>query len=100
MRGPQCPPSLRYLWDWFIELSNTRDYGDGGPAAIKPSEINEWASFTIPKPSHHEKKIILALDVKFRNIHAEDESDYHKLSDEEKQVVQYVNAAMALTKRV
>jgi hypothetical protein len=38
--GPECPESLRYLWDWFQVLHGTRSYGMAGAERISLVEID------------------------------------------------------------
>lgn len=87
----RCPPALSHVYGWFIELANMRDYGEAGPKSIKPSEIAAWSDLTRRRPSPLEIRIILDLDVRFRNIHAEDEAT--DLTEHDRAVLAYVEAA-------
>lgn len=39
-------PSLFYLFNWFIELSNGRTYNIGGPNPLAFTEIEAWKRLT------------------------------------------------------
>jgi hypothetical protein len=39
----ECPQIARYLWDWFLEISNGRTGSGSGPNPIAYSEIESWS---------------------------------------------------------
>ncbi len=91
MSAVRCPSALSHVYGWFIELDNTRDYGQAGPKSIKPTEIAAWKNETHRRPSPLEIRIILDLDVRYRNIYAEDDGD--NLTEYDRAILAYVEAA-------
>lgn len=56
------PYPVLYLWEWFIELHNARQYGMDGAMAIPFTEIESWTRLMGRNPSHEDIKIIKQLD--------------------------------------
>lgn len=69
-----------------------RDWGEGGPRAIKPTDISAWSGLVGVSLLPHEIRILLDMDVRFRNIHAEDETP-ENLSADERNMIAWVDAA-------
>jgi hypothetical protein len=57
--APEC---LLYLWVWFCELSNSRQYAEFGPMAISYTEIKAWADLTKNEPEAWEVEAIKKID--------------------------------------
>lgn len=93
MQGPQCPAAMRHVYRWFIELSNMREWGEGGPKAIKPTEIAAWSQLTGTRPTPREVKLILDIDVRFRNINAETDDDMPTLPEADQEMLEWAKAA-------
>ncbi|PKN71192.1 MAG: hypothetical protein CVU54_01865 [Deltaproteobacteria bacterium HGW-Deltaproteobacteria-12] len=53
---------LLYLWHWFCDLSNGRQYGEFGPMPLSFSEIRAWANLTKIEPEAWEVDVIKQLD--------------------------------------
>lgn len=83
---------MAHVWGWFLELSNMRDWGEGGPRAIKATEIAAWSDQVGTSPLPHEIRILLDMDVRFRNIHAEDEPP-ENLGADDRNMIAWVDAA-------
>lgn len=56
------PDALLYLWEWFYELSNGRQYGEFGPMPLSFTEIKAWADLSKAEPDAWEVKVIKQLD--------------------------------------
>lgn len=97
MRGPECPVLMAHVWRWFLALSNMREWGEGGPKAIRATEIAAWASLTGANPTPREVRLILDLDVKFRNVHAEDENDIPRMPEADQAMLEWAKAARMST---
>jgi len=69
--GPPCPPVLRYLWRWFLDLSARRGGSGFGPAPLAWSEVAAWARLTRLNPTPWEVDVLLALDDRFLAIRSE-----------------------------
>lgn len=93
MRGPECPVLMSHVWRWFLALSNMREWGEGGPQAIRPTEIAAWSQLTGARPLPHEIRLILDLDVRFRNVQAEDNEDVSTLPEADQEMLEWVKAA-------
>jgi hypothetical protein len=61
------PACLDYLWQWFCELSNSRQYTDFGPLALSYQEIQAWANLTGKDPAAWEVEAIKQIDRLFLN---------------------------------
>jgi hypothetical protein len=59
------PEVIYYLWVWFMELSNRRDYGEAGAKPITWTDMQAWANLTKSDPSVWEIKVIEAIDRSF-----------------------------------
>ena len=59
------PDCLDYLWSWFCDLSNGRQYSESGPAALTYNEIQAWASLTKSDPDVWEVGMLRQLDRAF-----------------------------------
>lgn len=66
LSGPAFPESVRYLYEWFGELSASRSEGMHGPAPITHLGIKAWADLTDQHPQPHEVKGLLMLDAAWR----------------------------------
>lgn len=66
------PPPLSFhlqrAWSWFWELSNRRGSSGFGPCALTFQDFIAWESFTGRRPSHLEKKAMLAFDAVFLRV--------------------------------
>ncbi|MCK5245223.1 MAG: hypothetical protein KAJ90_08130 [Desulfobacterales bacterium] len=58
----ELPYCVVYLWQWFCELSNSRDYGMVGPKPLSYSEIQAWSQLTKIDPTAWEVQAIKAID--------------------------------------
>lgn len=85
---------MAHVWRWFLDLSNMREWGEGGPKAIRPTEIAAWSQLTRTRPTPGEIRLILDLDVKFRNVQAEDENDIPRMPQADQEMLEWVKAAM------
>lgn len=56
------PEALLYLWFWFCELSNSRQYSEFGAMPLSYSEIFAWSQLTGNDPSALEVSILKQLD--------------------------------------
>lgn len=93
MDGPPCPLPMVDVWRWYVELANMRVWSDGAPQAIKATEIAAWSELTGSRPSPHEVRLILDLDVRFRNITAENTAEIPNLPEADAAMLAYVSAA-------
>lgn len=59
---PPCPPCLRYLWDWFCDLSSARGGSGFSLAPIGYVEIDAWARLTDVRPTPWEVGVLRRLD--------------------------------------
>ena len=62
-----APDCLMYLWGWFCDLSNSRQYGEAGPMALTYSEIQAWANLTKNEPAAWEVEVLKKIDRVFLN---------------------------------
>lgn len=69
--GPPCPPTLRHLWRWFLDLSARRGGGGFGPAPLLWSEIAAWARLHRLSPTPWELDVLTALDDAFIAVRSE-----------------------------
>lgn len=51
-----------YLWEWFIELNNARQYSMDGALSLTYTEIKSWAELMGRTPSYEDVRIIKQLD--------------------------------------
>jgi hypothetical protein len=56
------PEHLEYIWNWFIELNNTRQHAEYGRLPITYSEMQAWCELTGSKPSSNDVKLIKLID--------------------------------------
>jgi hypothetical protein len=56
------PYALLYLWGWFCELSNGRQYSEAGAMPLTYSEMDAWARLTGNDPTAWEITVIKKLD--------------------------------------
>jgi hypothetical protein len=56
------PEALLYLWFWFCELSNSRQYSEFGAMPLSYSEIFAWSQLTGNDPTALEVSILKQLD--------------------------------------
>ena len=61
------PAGIEYLWGFFCELSNGRDYGEAGPKPISWSDLQAWADLTKSDPTAWEVDVIKNIDRVFLN---------------------------------
>ena len=59
------PYGIQYLWHFFCELSNSRDYGEAGPKPITWTEIKSWSELTKSDPTAWEIDVVKAIDRTF-----------------------------------
>jgi hypothetical protein len=57
------PYPVFYLWEWFIELHNARQYGMEGALAITYTEIKAWKDLMEYDPTSQDIQIIKRLDL-------------------------------------
>lgn len=65
LQQKELPECLFYLWQWFIELSNGRQYGEFGPMPLSYTEIQAWAALTGNTPTAWEVETLKRIDVAF-----------------------------------
>lgn len=58
----EMPECLLYLWGWFCELSNSRQYAEYGPMALSYTEIQAWANLMKSDPTAWEVDVIKQID--------------------------------------
>lgn len=57
----ECPPSMVYLWEWFLQLNNKRQSGMG-ISAISWSETKAFFDLIQVEPTQEELNILNRLD--------------------------------------
>jgi len=63
LAGPERPPELNYLWNWYRQLSRERDYaGMGDPLPLKSRDIAAWAGLRRRRLDGWEIDLIEILD--------------------------------------
>lgn len=60
--APECPPLMRHVWEWFLELDAEREIGMEGPQRIRYRDIDEWAASLQIHVEVFEKRAIRRLD--------------------------------------
>lgn len=60
---PEPPYPVLYLWHWFLELHNSRQYSMDGAMATTYTEIKAWAELTGRNPTQEDIRIIKQLDL-------------------------------------
>ena len=63
--SPYFPVTIKYIWDWYLDLSGTRNTVMG-LSAITYVEITAWAGLKLTEPSPWEVELIMRLDKEFR----------------------------------
>ena len=58
----ECPEEMRYLWQWFCELSGTRQYSEVGAMPITFQEMDAWARLSGNEPSPLDVKVLKQID--------------------------------------
>ncbi|MBW2635991.1 MAG: hypothetical protein JRC86_00440 [Deltaproteobacteria bacterium] len=58
---------MRYLWEWFCDISNGRDYGENGPKPITYTELRSWAKMAKTDPTAWEVSAIRTMDGVYLN---------------------------------
>jgi hypothetical protein len=58
----ETPDCLCYLWEWFCQLSSSRQYSEFGPMSLTYSEIQAWAELTKSEPAAWEVDVIKQID--------------------------------------
>lgn len=66
------PPIFSHVWSWFIELSRTRSSSGFGANPLNYNEIFAWSQLTGVVPSNIEVTAIMALDLVFMSVQAEE----------------------------
>ena len=61
-RKVKIPEAGRLVFDWFVELSNTRQVTPAGPAAITYAEIDAWSRLKRWPIEPRHVDLILAMD--------------------------------------
>lgn len=59
--GPPCPDALRYLWDWYGDISRGRQIGEH-PAKLSSQEIKAWCDLEGVRLKPWELKAVRRLD--------------------------------------
>ncbi len=59
---PECPPVVHYIWEWFCQLSNEREYTMDGPRGINSTGIRNWAGLRRITLTAFELEAITRLD--------------------------------------
>lgn len=54
--------ALRYIWEWFIDLSAGRGYSEVGPLPLTYTEIKAWSDLTSQKTNAWEIDILKQID--------------------------------------
>lgn len=57
-----APYEILYLWQWFCELSNSRQYSELGAMALSFLEIKAWAELTHSEPTAQEISVLKQID--------------------------------------
>ena len=66
-----CPPALRHVWGWFVQLHRSRARSDAGPGPIPYSEIAAWSALYRVRPTQWELRVIEQIDNLFLTVIAE-----------------------------
>ena len=67
LREPEVPVAGRFLWDWFWDLSETRDVGVA-PSRLKYREILAWAILMRVPILPNDVVVLMAMDA--ASLHA------------------------------
>lgn len=63
----RLPSGTEFVWNLFNELSLSRDWHEGQPSAIKPTEVAAHSSLTNTRLSPVEFKLLSVLDSTYRS---------------------------------
>jgi hypothetical protein len=75
---PTLPPDLRYLWDYFLEISfSRRNYG-WGVTPLSYSEIYAWRKLRGIRLDAWELDTLVRIDAVFLTVEAEAEAQRRK----------------------
>ena len=66
------PELFNHVWSWFIELSRTRSSSGFGANPLNYNEILAWSQLTGVVPNSIEVTAIMALDLAYMSIQAEE----------------------------
>jgi hypothetical protein len=61
------PDAALYLWEWFIDLSNGRQYGECGAMPLSYAEMQAWSNLRRIRPEAWEAEAIRRLDHAYLN---------------------------------
>lgn len=65
----QIPLEIKYLWDWFGELSNKRRTGGMSVSMLAWSDVDAWARLMRRDPQPWEVEALMNLDnIWFNNV--------------------------------
>jgi hypothetical protein len=68
MNPVELPPELEHVWNWFIELSNSRPAGFSGLEPISFPLIESWMRTTGVAPTRFEVNTIRLIDDVYRKL--------------------------------
>ena len=71
LHGPECPEALRYVWEWFCELSPRRARGFDGVGPISWPELHAWQISRRIQLTEQELDDLLAIDAAYVKVRAE-----------------------------
>lgn len=69
LNGPECPDLLKYLLQWFLDISVFRRNGMAGPERITPLDIAGYSLVTGQWPEPWEFRTLGLLDQAFIENH-------------------------------
>ena len=59
---PALPPLASYIWDWWLEIAETRQSGGFAPARLTRHDIHAWETDTSHRLWPWERRLVLKLD--------------------------------------
>ena len=62
LKGPPFPESLRYLYDWALEICGRSGVSQLGVAPVTYSTIESWMRLTGNQVSRRELRVLIQLD--------------------------------------
>ena len=62
LKGPPCPESLRYLYDWALELCGRSGVTQIGVSPVTYATIESWMRLTGNVVSRRELRVLVQLD--------------------------------------
>lgn len=65
---PEIPSEVKYLWRWFCEVSQGKQYNGTVINFLSWTEIKAWADLLDRKPNEWELMTIRAMDREFVNV--------------------------------